>query len=222
VGGTRASASARLIACLLVAVVVALVLVVLFEIAGLPSQAVITDPGATAELPYWYGSIAFTGVMLWAVMVGVCLLAGLVLGGLGAEGAETRFFLVSSALLAYLACDDAFQLHEAALPQLDGLTQPRIYAAYALVAAAWAWSFRRRLARADLLVLGAAVSALSTSVLLDVLTGGIAEEYFKLVGLCLGVGFWTLEGRRAVLATLGRAAAARAPEPAGEVDLLRD
>jgi hypothetical protein len=210
-GGQLERAKWRIAICLGVAVAVAVAMAIVFELGGYPSAAVLADVAATAELPFWYGAGAAIGVVLWAAMAAACGLAASVLAALGAR-AGAEFFAVSGALLGFLCLDDALQLHEGGFPQTLGVSQPQVYAAYGLVAAAWAWRYRRRLLAADRLLLAAAGAALTTSVAIDLRSGGVPEEYFKLVGLGIGGAFWGRECHRAVLAAARRGGTAR---PAG-------
>jgi len=207
----RGAIAARLAVCAGVAGLIAAAMAVVFELGGFSSEAVLTDVAATAELPWWYGAGTAVGVFIWAAMSACCLLTGWILHGLG-EPAEGRYLLVTGVLLAGLCFDDALQLHEAAFLKA-GLSQLQIYAVYGLIALAWAWRYRARLLASDRLLLAASVGALSFSVLLDVGDSGVVEEeYFKLLGIALGLVYWAGECRRALLGRLS---------DGGEADLAR-
>ena len=194
----RGAIASRLAVCAGVAILIAAAMVVVFEIGGFSADEVLTDVAATAELPWWYGAGTAVGVFMWAAMSACCLLTGWTLLGLG-EPAGGRYLLVTGVLLAGLCFDDVLQLHEAAFLK-TGLSQPAIYAVYGLIALAWAWRYRARLLASDRLLLAASVAALSVSVLLDVGDSGVAEEeYFKLLGISLGLVYWAAECRRTLL-----------------------
>jgi hypothetical protein len=199
--GMRGAIASRLAVCAGVAIVIAVAMAAVFEVGGYSADAVLTDVAATAELPWWYGAGTAVGVFMWAAMSACCLLAGWTLLGLGAP-AEGRYLVVTGVLLGGLSFDDALELHEAAFLK-TGLSQPQIYAVYGLIALAWAWRFRARLLASDRVLLAASVGALSVSVLLDVGDSGVVvEEFFKLLGISLGLVYWAAECRRALLGRL--------------------
>ena len=197
----RGALASRLAVCAGVAILIAAAMAVVFEVGGISADAALTDVAATAELPWWYGAGTAVGVFMWAAMSAFCGLTGWILLGLG-EPAEARYVLVTGALLGGLCFDDALELHEAAFLK-TGLSQTQIYAVYGLIALTWAWSYRARLLASDRVLLAASVGTLSLSVLLDVGDSGIViEEYFKLLGISLGLVYWAAECRRALLGRL--------------------
>ena len=194
----RGPLTSRLAICAGAAILIAAAMAVVFEIGGFSADAVLTDVAATAELPWWYGAGTAVGVFMWAAMSACCLLTGWILLGLG-EPAEGRYLLVTGVLLGGLCFDDALELHEAAFLK-TGLSQWQIYAVYGLIALAWAWCYRARLLASDRVLLAASVGTLGLSVLLDVGDSTVVvEEYFKLLGISLGVVYWAAECRRALL-----------------------
>jgi hypothetical protein len=199
--GMRGALGTRLGLCAGLAILIAAVMVVVFELGGFSADAALTDVTETAGLPWWYGAGTAVGVFMWAAMSACCLLTGWVLLGIG-ERAESRYLLVTGALLAGLCFDDSLELHEAAFLK-PGLSQSQIYAVYLLVAVAWAWRYRARLLASDRVLLVASVASLSLSVALDVGDSPVVvEEYFKLLGIGVGLLYWAGECRRALIGRL--------------------
>ena len=141
--------------------------------------------------------------MVWAAMAAICVLTAMVLRAARAPREETLFWAVCALALALLGADDALQIHENVLPDQFGIPQKLVYAVYLGAALAWVWYFRERLLRTDVVVLGLAAGFLAASVALDVINEDSTwlEDYFKFCGLAIGLAFWLVEGRDAVLAT---------------------
>jgi hypothetical protein len=199
----RARLSVRLGLCAAAALAILLFAYVPIWIKGIDTIRVSRDPAAVAELPVYTGALSIAGVMLWTVMAAACLLAAMILHAARAPRQEAVFFAVCALALALLGADDALQVHENVLPDHFGIPQKLVYVVYLGVAAAWAWRFRERLLRTDVVVLGVAGALLATSVALDVVAEDSIwlEDYSKFCGLAIGAGFWLVEGRNAVLAT---------------------
>ena len=199
----RPSLALRLGLCALAPIGLLLFAYVPIWIKGVDTIRVTRDPAAVAEMPVYTGALSIAGVMAWAAMAAICLLTAYVLRSARAPQDETLFFSVCAVALALLGADDALQVHENVLPDQFGVPQKLVYLVYLGAAAAWAWCFRERLLRTDIAVLALAGGLLAGSVALDVIQedGTWLEDYFKFSGLAIGVGFWLVEGRDAVLAT---------------------
>jgi hypothetical protein len=194
--------ASRLAWCALAPLAVLVVVYVPIWATGVEPDQVTRDPVGIADLPAYSGALSLAGLMLWAVMVGACVVAALVLHRAGRGREEVAFFACSALLLSLLAIDDAYQLHENVFPYDVGIPQPVTYFVYAVAAAGWAWVFRRRLLRSDFVVLGCAAALLAASVVVDELLESWLEDYFKFCGLCLLVIFWVADVRDSLLATL--------------------
>ena len=181
-----------------------LVLLVLWA-AGADVVALTRDPANTEHFPASTGFFSTLGLLGWAVAAGACMLAAVVLGR--RDPPRTTFFGATAALIALLALDDAYLLHDEVGPQKLGVPQEPIYLLLVGSAAAWALWFREEILRSDLLVFGWVVVSFGTSIVMDVLETGLVslEDWLKLSGI-LGLTVWcfteaTRSLRRSTLAT---------------------
>jgi hypothetical protein len=147
------------------------------------------DPANTEHFPASTGFFSTLGLLGWATAGGACLLAALVLGR--RDPRRSRFFAATAALIALLALDDAYLLHDEVAPEKLGVAQEPVYLLLAGAAATWAFWFREEILRSDLVVFACVVVAFATSVVMDVLETGLVaiEDWLKLSGV-LGLTVW--------------------------------
>jgi hypothetical protein len=199
---SRSAIATKLAWCALAPLAVLVLVYVPIWATGIETDQVTRDPVGIAELPAYSGALSLAGTMLWAVMVGACVVTALVLRRMARGRDDVAFFASSALLLSLLAIDDAYQLHENVLPYDAGIPQPVTYFDYAVVAVGWAWVFRDRLLRSDVVLLACAAALLAASVVVDELLASWLEDYFKFCGLCLLVVFWVAGASDALFATL--------------------
>ena len=157
-----------------------------------PWHHVMGDPATTTGWPFWVGFISNAGAILWAATGAIFIVARRLERSAGARG---RFLLASGLFVAMLGVDDLFLLHEQAFPGLLGVPQTAVLAAYAVLAIAYAWTFRAQIMATPYPLLLIAAALLGTSVALDQLmdrfeiylpASGFLEDACKL----LGIGAW--------------------------------
>jgi hypothetical protein len=147
------------------------------------------DPANTEHFPASTGFFSTLGLLGWATAAGACMLAAIVMGR--RDPRRSRFFAATAALIALLALDDAYLLHDDVAPEKLGVSQEPVYLLLAGTAAAWALWFRDDILRSDLVVFGCVVVAFATSIVMDVLETGLVslEDWFKLSGI-LALTVW--------------------------------
>jgi hypothetical protein len=131
------------------------------------------DPTAKAQLGSHVGLFSHLGVL--ALWTGATVLVGSAL--LGSRGAGTRFLLTLGGLLAWLALDDLYLIHEGlggviarhVLPSIDRrMLEGVVFAAYGVAWVAWLVRFRRTLLNDTSVLLLLALALLGGSVAIDV------------------------------------------------------
>lgn len=157
-----------------------------------PWHHVMGDPATTTGWPFWVGFISNAGAVLWAATAAIFVVAR----GLDrSTEARRRFLLASGLFVAMLGIDDLFLLHEQAFPRLLGIPQVAVLAAYAILALAYAWTFRAQIMATPYPLFLLAAALLGTSVALDqtmdrfeiyLPASGFLEDACKL----LGIGTW--------------------------------
>jgi hypothetical protein len=150
------------------------------------------------------------------------LLTGFVLLD-GADRERTCFFLVTGALVGWLALDDALQVHERVLPVEIGISQPVVLVVYGAATVAWLVRFRHHLSR-DPGLLKLALGGFVASVVLDnidrlprigeIHLAGVLEDYAKYVAL-MALLAWPLLEARSELLEQRRTAPVGEGDPAG-------
>lgn len=202
--GRTATASAVLLAW-----AVALALVAAAWIGSVALDRPVTtftrEPQSVAGAPWYAGALSIAALLGWWTIAVTCAGAGLLAGALRAP------LPAIAVVAAYLGLDDAFQLHELVLPDIVGIPQTVVLAAYAGVFG-WLLYAGRRWIRAHgwrLFALGAAL--LVASAVLDLIGdhGGaklpLAEDGAKL----LGIATWIVYFGRGAAAALGDGRAGR-------------
>jgi hypothetical protein len=173
------------VAAVLVATVAIAIVLIAAELAGEDVEKLTGDVVSTASVHPWTGFLSTLGLLAWAACFGVCALAAAVLRMRGDQRAP--FFAVTALLLAYLALDDAYLIHEYLADDVIGVPQPVVYTALAAVIVYTGRRFRRVVAATDVRLLAIALGALSASVAIDVVEQQLhlagVEEWLKLSGL---------------------------------------
>ena len=145
------------------------------------------DPSATLGAPLYVGLLSHVGVLVWWSCAVVCALAW-ALRRRDDERRSTALF-AAAGITAYLALDDLFQIHEVVFPDMIGISQLAVIAAYALALAAYVAFFRRFVRESDWPLLALAVAFFAASVALDTLGDAVGwknhllEDGAKLFGI---------------------------------------
>jgi hypothetical protein len=167
------------------------------------------DPLAELHAPLYTGVVSTVGALVWWSGGVVALAAALALGSRRPAFAP---LLALAALTLALAFDDLFLVHEEVLPDIVGIPEKAVYAAYALAGAAFVVVFRPFLAKPPRLpALAAAVLLLGLSIFFDVVAPGrhLLEDGAKL----LGIVAWTIFAAGVSLDELAALTGRRAPVP---------
>ena len=131
-----------------------------------------------------YGALSTFGILLWA--------ASATIGALAAVVSNRRWLVLFSVLAALLCLDDAYLLHDLALPSV-GLPQWSAYIMYALLGLCMLVMGRREMRPAEMLLLLAALVPLGISATADVfVTQGEAAFLFEDGMKLVGIMTWTM------------------------------
>jgi hypothetical protein len=169
------------------------------------------DPAAALHGLRYAGYFSNLGVLIWASGASAALIAAVALRSIR-HREPADLLLAAGGLTGLMVLDDLFLLHEEVYDTV--VPQAVVIIGYAVLTAAFAWRYRRRL-RADLLLIVAAYGFWGISGIIDVLfeteANVVFEDGAKFVGICL----WTvmLCGR-----TLRELRAAILAGPAGDSD----
>jgi hypothetical protein len=164
------------LAVVLFAMVALAVALVAAALAGYDIEKLTGDVVSTASVHPWTGFLSTLGLLAWAVCFGICALAAAVLRAGGDPRAP--FFIVTAALLAYLAADDAYLIHEYLADDVLGVPQPVVYAVLTGAIAYLGRRFWWVVAETDVRLLAIALGVLSGSVAID-----LGEQHVRLSGL---------------------------------------
>lgn len=147
------------------------------------------DPTAVLGGPFYVGFLSNLGVLaIWTGAV-ACLVSAAALRRVDENSAAA--LSAGGAILAVLALDDLFQLHEYVLPEILGVPQHRVVAIYGLAAVTYGIAYRRFLRDTDWPLLLVAAGFLGLSAIVDRLgdvSGAhhhLLEDGLKLFGVIL-------------------------------------
>jgi hypothetical protein len=159
------------------------------------------DPIAVAALPWYTGALSNLGVMLWVAAATACFLAAALAGRAGLGRDLLGFLLASGAVSSVLAVDDLFLIHER-FPDITGITQIWLFAAYGAGLAAYGLRWKHRLMRGDIGLLAGSLFFLAASLGVDLsylITGEyeigkttrvVLEDGAKFVGIVLWLTYF--------------------------------
>ncbi len=165
---------------------------------GIPTFTLTADPAAVAGAPFYTGFLSTVGLFLWVATGAVCLFTGAILRGRGVTGGTRTFLLLAGGISLALGLDDAFMLHETAIPGYIGLPEEIVLATYGVVICVFVVVFLRTILGTDYLILCMAALFFATSVALDVseptgiIGSGLFEEGAKMVGQVCWLAYFSL------------------------------
>lgn len=160
--------------------------------AGVPLSALTRDPAAVGETAPYIGMLSILSVMWWAGAVAICLLGFGLTRGLNIQGYQ-RFFLISAAITALLALDDAFMFHEKLFPDHLNLSENVVYVIYIGIIISYMFAFGRIILSTDYVLFIIAGMCLAASLVFDKLVSFGDIETFIEDGLKFaGIVFWSL------------------------------
>lgn len=158
----------RLVLTTLAAAALPLAALVATRVLGqVPVDRMTRDVAAIAGLHPLAGFLSTLGILLWWGSAAIQGHTASVLRAAGHEG-DAGFFAYSSALSAYLALDDQFQIHEHLAPQYLGLPERAVYGLLALAVLVYLARYRHQFRSVDGRLLALALAGLSASVIVDV------------------------------------------------------
>ena len=170
--------------------------------ADVPYGDLTRDPSIILHGQLTSGILSTIGGLVWAMGVGIALLAAAASAG---NRPEVRFFLWSAAFTTWLMGDDVFLFHEKLFPVYLGVPEIVFHAAYPLFALAWIVVFRRRILLSPWPLAFAAFGFLALSELLDVCSDGreqdirfLLEDGAKFAGIMMWSTYLLIAGRDAV------------------------
>ena len=143
------------------------------------------DPVAASETPPYVGMVSTLGILCWWTTA-VCLAIAAWHAHLGNRKPHRFAFAVAALAVAYLALDDAFQVHEWLLPRL-GIPEQVSQLTYMAAFGAMVLTGRAIVARKRMSLLVVTGGFLGAAVAIDVVLDGLRfvwlEDSFKFVGL---------------------------------------
>ena len=130
------------------------------------ASELLLDPSYSAGYHWYTGLVSDLGVMGWTIG-GTAAAFGWWLSRKGGRPGAARLFGGGALLTGYLVADDLLQLHAGVIQELVPLSKHVVELLIAGSAAAWLWFNQREIRRTRSMVLGAALVALATSILVD-------------------------------------------------------
>jgi hypothetical protein len=150
----------------------------------IPPEDMLRDPAQVMDAPMYTGALSNLGLILWSSTATLCTFFAFV-------HRELRsFWSYAAGLTLALLLDDWLMLHEIVLPDVFGLPDIIVYAAYALAMLFYLGRFHRCLLLGDWPLLLIALGWFAVSIGLDQLDGVVAipaqylwEDGAKLFGI---------------------------------------
>lgn len=140
---------------------------------GIPMSEFVRDSNSIADAPFYTGFYSQIGLFLWFSSAAICFFLAQ-LSNVNFSNQQTRaFFLASGALSLLLGVDDAFLLHEEALPML-GIDEKFTLITYMLLVLAYLFRFYNYIFTTSFVVLGFGFTFFAVSVGADAV---IPEQY---------------------------------------------
>jgi hypothetical protein len=140
------------------------------------AATLLLDPTAAAGVEPWFGAASMVGVLAWTVAAIALLLAGSVLHALRRDCDRATCFVRAGVLVAVVALDDAFLVHEHWLPHHLGIPDPVTFAGYGLAVGVLVMRHRSVVRTLAWMPYVAAAGALALSMILDVWFDGVGHR----------------------------------------------
>ncbi|MGB0767303.1 MAG: hypothetical protein ACPGYV_06300 [Phycisphaeraceae bacterium] len=186
---------------------------------GAPATQLTDDATSITGMPFYTGMFTTLSIKLWSIAGAVAALAGLIIVQTDRRLRTGLFFLVAAFISFFLGLDDAFLLHENALPKLTGLPEKAILLAYATLMMVFVYNFRRTILRTELILLVFSGVCFVISLVVDTngsltsqLTGvahpGMIEDGFKIAGILAWTAYLAHAAINTIIPKLRQAAAA--------------
>jgi hypothetical protein len=185
------------------------VVVAVAQVSGASFDEFSRDPAAVLNGPQYTGYLSNLGVLIWSVGASAALVASAALP----RGTAARLLTAGGGITALMIADDMFLLHEVVYPRL-GIPQPAAAIIYAVLTAAFAWHYRRRLGSALLLIAGA-YGFWGLSATLDTVVGVSGSYVIEDGAKFVGIGLWTVMLVRQTIIELRMALASEAATSPG-------
>lgn len=181
------------------------------------------DPVAASATPPYVGMVSTLGILCWWTTA-VCLAIAAWHAHLGNRRSHRLAFAVAAVAVAYLALDDAFQVHEWLLPRL-GIPEEVSQLTYVAAFAAMVFAGRGivgRNRRSLLLVTGGFLgAALGMDVVLDSLRFVWLEDSLKFAGL-VGLAVYAVAALADELRSVGTGQVSLGLAPVERVEAVSD
>jgi hypothetical protein len=146
-------------------VLVLLVPVLAKLIWDVPPEDMLRDPAQVMEAPMYVGAISNLGLVLWGSAATVCIFAAV------ARRDARAFWTYAAGLTLLLLLDDWLLLHDVVLPDVFGLPDLVVYAAYALAVLVYLVRYRYVLLLGDWSLLLLSFAWFAASIGFDQLDG---------------------------------------------------
>jgi hypothetical protein len=166
---------------------------------GIPPEDMLRDPAQVMEVPMYVGVISNLGLVLWGSAATLCVFAAV------ARRDVRAYWTYAAALTGLLLLDDWLLLHDVVLPDLLGVSDVLVYAAYGLAVLVYLVRYRYVLLLGDWPLLLLSFAWFAASIFVDQLDGrvDIPGMYLWEDGAKLfGIASWLLFHGRLALALM--------------------
>lgn len=170
---------------------------------GIPIGTLTRDPAAISGSPFYVGFLSQVGIFLWSAAAATCMFSANVLSRTGNPEVKP-FLLVSGLVTLALGLDDAFLLHEEAIPDFFAVPEKAVFASYAALALLFLVKFYSVILKTEYVLLVMASIFFGASVALDLLESPGTDLYLfedgaKLVGIVSWLAYFFRTGASALL-----------------------
>ncbi len=176
-----------------------------------PLRFLFLDPAGLTGSPWYTGALSNLGILVWT--------AGVVFAACGAwvarrtgRDAAAKFLAVGAAVTLLLVLDDVFALHSGLLKRTLGVSKSLAQLVVILPAVVWLVAFLPDIRRTRSVLLGAALTSLAGSVLVDVGIGGftgdtklLVEDGMKFLGILAWTQYFAITSKDIAASAIGEA-----------------
>lgn len=155
--------------CYAPAVLLLVTVAVAARVTGTAPSQFTRDPAVLLDAFPLLGVVSYVGILVWAATAAITWFTSAVLRTRQAEQAPRRFLFFAGLLTFWLLLDDLFLFHEWLFPEVLGVRQRLLFAAYIGLTALFLVRFRALILRSNYALLVLALTFFATSVGFDVL-----------------------------------------------------
>lgn len=176
------------------------------------------DPWTTEKTAPYLGFLSQISIFFWASAAAICIFSGHILSQAATTGRTKHFLRAAGLFTLLMGIDDIFGIHDHFFPNVLGVSEKPVFAAYAIFAAWLLWKHWPVIRASKWPLLAASFTAFGTSLIIDKLDYPMEYRIFfedsaKLIGIVLWMVYLGSVAAHAISSRIIQTAASSSTSP---------